>query len=567
MKAKYLFLSAIAILGFVLPGTAKAEEVIKNFDVTATVQTDRNVIFEEKITYDFGDEERHGIFRYIPEKYYIKGVTYRLRYKVLDILRDGAEEPYIESSDAGDLYLKIGDADVTITGPHEYVIRYSTDRVLNSFDDHDELYWNVTGNEWQVPIEQSSMTIILPAAASASQIQMACYTGFVDSTENACDSSVMAAGMQIKTKRVLLPYEGLTAVFGLPKGIVKELTWMDKIWRVLADNGVIFFPIFAFIIMFSLWRKSGKDPSKGTVIPEYEPPQKLSPAMIGAAMTEGRVPSSAVSATIVDLARRGYLKIKIDDEKGVFGATQKFTFSRLEENYSGLADYEQEIMRGIFKDSGETTLDDLRKEGKFYSTVTTFKSDIQKSIDALKLFDANPSRTRSAYITVAGLLGFFLFFFLVAFPLGVFSAISTAFIIGIFGFFMPRRTSVGIKLLTDIEGFKWFLSVTEKDRMAFHNAPERKPEQFQALLPYAIVFGVEEQWAKQFESMQLPPPEWAEGTAMSHMTTFALISHLSSMERSFSGISSPPSHSSSGGSGFSGGSSGGGGGGGGGGSW
>ncbi len=557
----------ILLLTLVLPMTAKAEEIIRNFEVTARVEQNRNVIFEEKITYDFGDEERHGIYRFIPEVYYLNGVTYKLRYQVLDVLRDGAKEPYKESRSDGDLDLKIGDAETTVSGSHEYIIRYSSDRIINTFDTHDELYWNVTGDGWQIPIEQSSMTMILPAAP-ASEIKMACYTGPRGSARSECETKSLTAGYDIESKRVLLPYEGLTAVFGFPKGIVRELTWRDKIWRLLIDNSVLFFPIMAFIIMFSIWRRLGKDPSRGTIIPEYEPPQNISPAMIGAAMTEGRIPSNTVAATIIDLARRGYLKIKIDDEQGLFGKTQKFTFSRSKEDYSALADYEQEIMRGLFKNSGETTLEELRKEAKFYSTVASFKSEIQTAIDALKLFDARPSVTRTAYITVAGLLGFFLFFFLVNKPLGIFSAIATSFIIGIFGFFMPRRTSAGIKLLTDIEGFKWFLSVTEKDRMSFHNAPERKPEQFQVFLPYAIVFGVEEQWARQFESMQLPPPEWAEGTTISHITTLALVSNLSSMERSFAGISSPPSsHSSSGGSGFSGGSSGGGGGGGGGGSW
>lgn len=546
----------------ILPVTVRAAEVIRSFDVTATVESERNVIFEEKINYDFGEQEKHGIYRFIPEVYDLNGRTFKLRYKVLSVTRDGQTEPFETSRSGGDLSVKIGDADITMSQAHEYVIRYSSDRALNSFDDHDELYWNVTGNEWQIPIEQSSMTLVLPPAAGTLAIQTACYTGASGSTETACE----AVGSIIKAKRVLMENEGLTAVFGFPKGIVRELTWWDKIWTVLADNGVLFIPLLALAVMYAIWWKKGRDPSKGTVIPLYEPPQKLSPALMGAARTEGKVPNSAVTATIIDLARRGYMKIKIDEEKGVFGMTQKFTFVRLKEDYAALASYEQEVMRGLFKDGGQKTLDELRQEAKFYTTVTTFRTNVQYEIDKLKLFDVSPNKARAIYVTISFLSAFILFYALVTRPFGVFAAISTAVIIAVFGHFMPRRTAAGIKMLADIEGFKWFLSVTEKDRMAFHNAPERKPEQFQEFLPYAIVFGVEEQWAKQFESMQLPPPDWAEGTAMSHMTTLALISNLSTMKSSFSGISSPP-HSSSGGSGFSGGSSGGGGGGGGGGSW
>jgi uncharacterized membrane protein len=378
----------------------------------------------------------------------------------------------------------------------------------------------------------------------------------------------MAGGVNVKTKRVLGPYENLTAVFGFPKGIVKQLTFTDNAWILLQDNGVLLFPVIALAVMYGLWRKFGKDPAKGTLIPEYEPPQGLTPALTGAAMTEVRIPTETVSATIIDLARRGFLKIKFDDVKGLFGKSVTCAFSRLKEDYSLLPPYEQEMMRGLFAKGAERTMDELRQEGKFYGYVTTFRSQVQKEIDKLKVFDANPAKTRTVYFMAGGVVAFILIFLFAALPLGVFSAIATGLIIFIFGLFMPRRTASGNKLLTDILGFKWFLSVTEKDRMSFHNAPERKPEQFQALLPYAIVFGVEQQWAKQFASLQLAPPDWAEGTAMSHMSTIALVSSLSSMHHDFSGISSPPaSHSSSGGSGFSGGSSGGGFGGGGGGSW
>lgn len=565
---KRFLLAAWFVLSACLPWSVSAEEVIHRFDVTATLEPSRNVVIEETITYDFGDDERHGIYRFIPEYYLRNGATYRFRLKVIDVERDGSPEPYEESRESGNLNLKIGRADETITGPHAYRIRYATDRAVTSFDDHDELYWNVTGNEWPVPIEQSSITFILPPAGDARTVTSTCYTGYAGSTEQACTSERLSAGVAVKATRVLMENEGLTAAFAFPKGIVRELTTWDWVRMVVQDNGILLFPLIALLVMGRMWWVKGRDPKKGTIIPEYEPPQGLSPALVAAARTNGSVPPKAVTATIIDLARRGYLKIRIEDEKrlgGLLGTTQKFTFVRTDREFSmTMPEEERTILNGLFAGGPEQTVEDLKKE-KFYTHVSSFNKAVKDRITDLKVFDANPEAVRGAYILVAVILGWGLLFFFGSLPLGVASAVATGAIVALFGIFMPRRTASGIKLLTGIEGFKWFLSVTEKDRMSFHNAPERKPEQFQELLPYAIALDVEKQWAAQFESMHLPPPNWAEGSAVAHFSTASFVSSLDQMHASSSsGAYSAPS---SGGSGFSGGSSGGGGGGGGGGSW
>ncbi|MBI4139110.1 DUF2207 domain-containing protein [Candidatus Uhrbacteria bacterium] len=562
----------VILLGGAPPVSAQEEEAaylperITGFHVTATVSSDRTATFSEWIAYDFGGNERHGIYRYIPVSYDRRGATYKLRLAVTTVERNGKEEEYDESTSDGVLNLKIGDPDVTMTGAHVYAIGYRTNRALNFFPDQDELYWNVTGNGWQVPIEQASFRLALPEGLNPASVKTTCFTGIYGSIEQACSVETEADELVFSTTRVLDPSEGLTVVIGFPKGVIAEPTFLDRTWELFRDNGILLVPLIAFGVMYWRWRTRGRDPELGAIIPEYEPPEKLTPAMVGAAMTDGEVPPRTVTATIIDLARRGYLNIRFGEVAGLFGSKQTFTFVKHKDADKELEPYELFILRGLFKGGDEQTMSQLKRE-KFYEAVAAFKTNVQKSVDRLDIFDAKPNQTRTTYIIIGVLLIWGILFFFSSTGVGALSAFLTGLIVAVFGWFMPRRNQKGAKLLAAIKGFKWFLSVTEKDRMDFHNAPERTPEEFQALLPYAIVFGVEKKWAEQFASLHVPPPDWAEG-ALSSMGAAAFASELGHLHSdATSSAYAAPSSSGSGGSGFSGGGSGGGGGGGGGGSW
>lgn len=550
-----------------LPTAVFAQEIIPDFRGGVSLASTYNLTLTEYITYDFGDVPRHGIFRYIPVTYERDGGTYRLRLTVTGVTRDGKAEPYETSSSGGKLEVKIGDKDVLISGSHKYAISYVTDRAVNFFPDHDELYWNVTGNDWPVEIEKTLFSVTLPTAMDPAAVTSTCFTGSYGSTEQACTTIREPHGITFVTTRVLLPGEGFTIVIGMPKGILKEPSALQRILWVLADNGVLFIPIIAFLIMFWMWWMRGRDPELGTVIPEYEPPMKLTPAVTGAAMTDGDVPARTVTATIIDLARRGYLKIRFGEEKRLFGDKQTFTFVKAKPADATLSSFEKILLDGLFAGGGEQTVEDLKKQ-KFYEDVKSFKKDVQTTVDGLKIYDAEPNKTRGKYIVLTVILVGAMFFFFGSTGLGVASAIATGLIMGFFGWFMPRRNLKGVKLLASIKGFKWFLSVTEKDRLDFHNAPERTPAQFMALLPFAIVFAVEKKWAEQFASLNVPPPTWAEGASTANWSTLYFVSSLNTLHTTASASAfSPPSQAGSGGSGFSGGGSGGGFGGGGGGSW
>jgi uncharacterized membrane protein YgcG len=275
----------------------------------------------------------------------------------------------------------------------------------------------------------------------------------------------------------------------------------------------------------------------------------------------------ATTAIIIDMARRGFLHIKYTGKKDyTFVQTDKGKEMQSSPDMPGVTKAERIIVAGLFENGPEVSIDDLQAN-KFYEHASAARAQVGKSVMALGAFDKNPGLVRATYVGIGFAVMFLLFFFLAATPFGVGAAIMTGIIIFVFGWFMPRRTESGVKLLADIKGFEWFLTVTEKDRLTFHNAPSKTPEQFMEFLPYAIALGVEKDWAKQFESMQIPPPDWAEGQGWSNLNTIAFVSSLDTLHSEASSGYSAPSSSGSGGSGFSGGGSGGGGGGGGGGSW
>lgn len=566
MKKRLLIASLFWLLPLTVQAQATTERIV-SFDVQARLEADRTLTVTEEIAYDFGAAERHGMFRVIPERYERAGGSYNYRYQVTGVTRDGRSEPFKTSRSGGKLTVKIGDPDRTVTGRHVYALTYRTDRAVNFFDGEGELYWNVTGNDWKFPILASSLTLTGPDGFNASAARKICYTGLYGSTEQGC--SIVAQGNQaaFKSNRAFGAGEGLTVAVRFPPGLIAEPTALDRLLRIVRDNGVLFLPIATLLAMLWLWHTKGRDPKgRGTIIPQYEPPRGLTPAEMSG-LREQDVPQKAVTATILDLARRGYLKINFSESKGWLGDSLKYAFIK-RKAADGLTDFEAVIYDGLFESGDEVSLEELKH--KFYKHIGPFKKDALESLVTRNLFSANPAKVRGKYLGAALVVAFLAIWLAGGWlnPLTTGAAIASAAVIAIVGWFMPTKTREGAVALEEVEGFKWFLSVTEKDRLAFHNAPALKPEQFHAFLPAAIVFGVEKQWAGQFKGLDVPPPDYATGAVLMHWSALNFASSLGSLNTAAAASAyAAPSSAGSGGSGFGGGGSGGGGGGGGGGSW
>ncbi|MDI6778232.1 MAG: DUF2207 domain-containing protein [Patescibacteria group bacterium] len=552
-------------------------EKIASFAGEIKINSDSTIDVKETIAYDFGDQQKHGIFRFIPVKYKARGGNYNLRISNIKVAdENGAPYNFTTSYPGDNVEIKIGDADKFVSGTKNYVISYVIRRAVNYFPDHDELYWNFTGDKRQIPIESSSLKVILPEAAKEN-LQYKCFQGVFGST-NECAASVSENIIEYNSGEILNPGEGMTIVAGWPKGITPEPTVFQKMLDIARDNWTLFVPIIVFALMFRLWSKKGRDPrGRGTIIAQYESPDQLAPAEIGT-MIDGSADNQDVSATIIDLAVRGFLKIKRMEEKGFLGIkSTDYTFIKLKDEEPE-RNFEKEVMKGIFDPekadangaSGEKEkkLSDLKN--KFYKTLSDVKDLLYKGVTEKRYYTSNPNNTRILWIVAGVMSGGFLagIFGSIQGGWGIFSGIVSGIIILVFGWLMPAVTAKGAELKENILGFKDFLSVTETDRLKFHNAPEKNPQMFEKFLPHAMVLGVEKEWAKQFEGMYNQQPDWYEdssGRMFSAIILSSIVSDFSSTATA--AMASQPSSAAGGGSGFSGGGGGGGFGGGGGGSW
>lgn len=557
---------AVALF-FLLPRIVHAE-VIHSFDVSASLTSDRRLEITETITYDFEDEEHHGIYRNIPIKYLRNGANYRLRLSNVSATMDGEKANVAISYEDDDEVIRIGDANKYVTGRHTYSVRYVTDRAVNFFDDHSEIYWNVTGDKWAVPIETATFSIGLPAAILQYPATAACFTGPYGSVAAECEKSSVDHFVNFKATRVLLPGEGFTVVIGMPSGVIRAPSIAERIWMFIKDNGILAYPLLVAVGMFGLWWRLGRDPFMGTVIPEYEAPEGLMPHQVAAVRQFGEVSLRGVTASILEMAVKGYIHIRFGEKKGIFGTKKTYTLVKIKEADAEMDEASKKLYNGLFGSSKEISTEEF-KDKKLYTNVANFKKITKDSLTAKKYFASMWYNSPTIYLVI----GFFLMwgtgFIGGNIPLFTFCSFVSGIIIIIFGFVMPKRTPKGAEVLRKIKGLELYLTVAEKDRVKFHNAPERTPEVFQQILPYAIALGVETQWAEQFKTIDMPPPQWAEGYnpgVMYWSTSF--VHDLQGMHTSASAAGySPPSSAGSGGSGFSGGGSGGGMGGGGGGSW
>ena len=552
-----VFLLMLALPQWVGAQTLRPEQITR-FDVVATINKDRRITVEETIEYDFGSQFRHGIYRYIPTGYDRNGGRYYLLLDLVSVTQDGNKAIYTKTKNPNETNLKIGEGDKTITGKHTYVIRYNVNRALNDFPDEDvvEWYWNVTGNGWNVPILSSSLTMRGPAEA----VDSTCFTGVYGSTQKACSITKTGDVYETRLTKPLSAREGLTVAFRFPLDSVLPVSTGDKILFWIVDNAWAATPFIVFFIMYGIWWFKGRDPKgRGTIIAQYEEPHKLNVLQMSGLLDES-VTSRAVTAALLDLARRGYMHVEYEGEKN-----KKMFLIKDREADTGMNDAERTLFDGVFSEGSRVDTD--KRVDDLYIAVSKARELTVKQLVNDGYYDKRPGIVRGLWYTAAFAVPVIMMMTLTAFlgSLMIVSSIISGIIMMFFAHYMPRVTRKGAIVREEIKGFKTFLSVTEEKRLAFTDAPEKKPEQFARFLPAAVLFGVEKKWANQFKDMQVPSPEYVQGYNNFNVGSFVNTVHA--MESDMSSSYAAPSSSGSGGSGFSGGGSGGGGGGGGGGSW
>ena len=582
-RKKVFFQICLAILfSICLALPVAAQEKINNFEVEIDINRDGSINVKELIVYNFGSEEKHGIFRDIPYKYKVGGGSFKLRFSDFSVKDgNGGDVDFDVDNYKESKRVKIGNPDVFVSGLQNYVIEYKVARVFNFFDDYDELYWNVTGNDWLTTIRQSKATINLPIGVNVEELKFECYTGKSGSNAKCVSSRLNfiakdEADSIIFSDDSLKPGAGVTIVIGLPKGIIEKPSWFKSFLEIARDNCIVVLPLFALVFFIYFWKKYGKDPlGRKTIIAEFTAPDNLSPAEVGTIIDE-RAHKKDVSAEIINLAVRGHIKITYIEKSGIL-KSDDYELEKLKVKEDNLNEFQFALLKALFADKEKIRLSDLKD--KFYKDLNDIIDRIYQTTVNKGYFPKNPKKVRGFYMGLAIavlVIGWFVGPFLGW--IGIASVWITGILILIFGNVMPKKTKKGVLIREKILGLKMYLEVAEKDRINFHNAPllrqgfggqaSKSPEVFEKLLPFAIVLGVEKKWAKQFEDIYQESPKWYSSPSARNFSALALANNLNGFQSQANSIlSSAPSSASSGGSGFSGGGSGGGFGGGGGGSW
>ena len=610
IKNKRNFAVCLFILTFFfLPFSKAFAEKIQNFQSNIEINKDGTVTVEEVIDYDFGGLQRHGLVRNLDYKRTNQdGKTYIIDFDVLSVTdQQGRPYNFSKSKSARFIELKIGDADKLITGQKTYVIKYKLSGSITYFTDHDEFYWNLVGFEWDVPVENFKASIDLPEGVAEDNSSTVCYEGPFGSTSQSCSVSYSNGKVLIASSRVLNPGENITVGVSFPKDLVSVLKPKEdkpSIFRyiILAVVGFVAFVWYLFlpikILIKSIKESKFIKKNERIVSAWFEPPQykngdTFTPAETGF-IVDKVIDHKELTATLIHLAQKGFLKIREDGKK-------HFIFVRLKEIDSPeLKNFEQQVMSAIFKegvnlkDLDENTLkslnqklpglekfnniikipqlvnleneikgtavevkdevkdSDLKKSKTLFGKISKFNKYVENEIVEEGMFENKPSETYAQNMMLfgLGLTTFNLFLAMVSFI----ARRKTA-----------KITLKGIEKYSEAKSLLNFLK-SQDEQLNFQSKNQMF---FEKLLPYAAAFGVEKIWAERFKDISMAKPDWYEGDNFANSVFIGNMTHNigGSMKSAHSSSMSSTRSSSGFSSGFSGGSSGGGGGGGGGGSW
>jgi hypothetical protein len=563
-----VLLALVSLVATAAPGQRSIS--IERFDATIQVRPDAAIDVAESIVARFTGSW-NGIYRTIPVKYRnAQGLNWTLRLDLLGATDETGRQLRVETSRQGH-YVKYkiwvpGAADAT----HTVVLRYRAGNGLRFFEDHDELYWNVTGDEWDFPIEAATARIELPAAAEG--VRAIAYNGPYGATEQEATVETHGTTVTMAMPHALGFHEGLTAVVGWNKGVVTEPSAAERAAGLLASNWPLGIPIPVFLLAFLVWRRRGRDPQQRPITVLYEPPQGLTPGEAGT-LLDNSVDMRDITATLVDLAVRGHLRIEERDDRKLFGliGSREYVLHRLEPpaTAGALAPHEQRLLDGIFSSRG-SSVELSQLENEFYTSIPGIRKSLFEQLLSRGFYHARPDQVRSRWMVGGAFAGVVIAgggisladrFLLTPVPFLIAGAL-TALILVAFGAVMPARAEAGARALEQVLGFEEFLRRVEAEHLK--KVILGKPELFDRYLPYAMAFRVEKQWARAFEGIYTQSPTWYTGSSGASFSVGHFSSSLGAMtSKASSTLSSSPRSSS--GSGFGGGGSSGGGGGGGGG--
>jgi len=560
-------LAVLLAASAVVADVAGAAERILSYHSDITVHPDASMMVVESVRVRAeGDRIRRGVYRDFPTDYRDSfGNRYRVDFQVMEVARDGNPEPWRAENLSNGVRVYAGSADRFLEpGEYTYVIRYRTSRQLGFFEDHDELYWNVTGNGWVFPIESAGAVVNLPQSVPSDAIEITGFAGVHGSRARNAEAGVHDGKAWIETGAALRPGEGLTLVVTWPKGYVEAPTAGQKALWLLRDNRGLLIALaglgLVVAYLYLAWARYGRDPLPGVIFPHYAPPESLSPAS-ARFIREMSYDDRAFTAAVVNLAVKGFLEIRENDGD--------YTLIRRDnDGQAPLAPGERVLLSHLFRNGTVLVLDQAN-----YKRIGKARAAHRR---ALRLDHEKIHFFTNSSLLVPAIIGGLLTLALVAasggatpIALVVIGLIAVAIVV--FHSLLKAATPRGRELLDRLDGFRLYLDVAERDDLNLRNPPDKTPDLFERFLPFALALGVEQAWAEQFADVfaslagegQSYRPGWYHGDFDAGRVGKFSSGMGKSLTQAIAASARPPGSSSgSGGGGFSGGGGGGGGGGG-----
>lgn len=520
-----LLVTALALVG-ATPASAATGERIRTFDATLAIQADASVRVSERIEYDFGAESRRGIFRVIPVLDRFDD-TYDREIQINDVTvssPSGAPSQLSIETSGGAERFRIGDPDRAVTGVQTYLIQYTVVGAMNAFDQQDELFWNVTGLDWEVPIDVATARVSAPADIA----RITCFTGAAGSTAP-CTSSRVNGANAVFAEQGLAPGAGLTVVVALPKGAVDvpapllvERTSLARSFSltpatislallvlVLAVGGVLRLAWTQGRDKRYVGQVPGLEPPPGAsgieetvpafgkdaVAVEFAPPPEVRPGIIGTLIDE-QANVLDVTATVIDLAVRGFLRIEEVPKEGWFGKAD-WRFIPLKPADDTMLAYERRLLTAITSRT-DNLLSVVAKDAA--AELQKVQTDLYNEVVVRKWFRGRPDYVRVQWAFLGGVLAGFgaVITWALArwttFGLVGIGIVLAGIVMLVASRRMPARTGRGSAVLTRTQGFRNYIVTAEANQIRF----EEREQVFSRYLPYAMVFGEAERWTKTF---------------------------------------------------------------------
>jgi uncharacterized membrane protein len=551
----------LLVLGLAAAPAAARNWRIADYHTTAAIGADGSAYIEEEIKLVFAGSY-NGIYRRIPLDYPgPHGSNYSLFLRLREVSEAGGGKLKYEAKRKG----KYEEIKIYIPGATDTSktvrIAYTIPNAIRFFGDYDEFYWNVTGNEWPVPIDHASATVALPEAA-AGGVRAQAFTGVYGSREQEATSDVQGAIATFETTNPLPMRGGLTIDVAIPKGVLTPPSALTKIAWFIRSNSILLLPLVALAVMFPLWWYKGKDPEAGmSVAPMYEPPPGMSPAEVGTLVDDSIDPRD-ITSTVVDLAVRGFVKIEETADKHLLWTNKDYIFHLLkgQQEWKGLRPHEQVVLENMFGGGQQVRMSDLKN--RFYTAIPVIKQDVMAALKEKGMYTVDPSSAGAYVVGAAVLIGapFVLLDmshvvdFFVSVPMAVVGIGVAALIVILFGRQMTAKSLMGVRTRVRILGFEEFMNRVDADRLK-----RMPPDTFEKYLPYAMALGVEHRWAQAFKDILREPPRWYTGPSYpgTYWNPIMFTNTMHGMSNDLHSVMTSAPRSSSTGSGFGGGGGGG----------